>query len=51
MNFRFNVLRITHDDLIWIIGSIIIISFMYFSLFLGERFLFPKDGRDKVSLP
>jgi len=44
IKFEFSLNSFTYSDLIWIIKSIIIISFLYLSIFLSEKFLFQKDN-------
>lgn len=50
IRFDFGSSYISPQDLRWIIESILIIVFMYLSLFLSERYLFPENARDFVDV-
>ena len=38
--------HITPDNLLYILKSILIVFFLYLSVFFGEKYLFPKDDMD-----
>jgi hypothetical protein len=48
IDFQFSYSYIQPADLVWIIKSIFIILFLFLSIYLSEKYIFPKDSKELV---